>query len=144
MQGLSEATREVLERVFPPEHQAEAARVLAEGCGNNLPGYQNADEHKLERVRFAVMRLSRGDVARLRQAVGSAQGDWRDVLRETGFSETLTAHEEWGREVRFGGGDIPWEPTREPTYNALGLVAFVLVVSAGLLLVLFLVYLRVG
>jgi hypothetical protein len=143
MQELSATTREVLERVFPPERQAEAAEVLMEGCGKNLPGYQNANEQQLERVRFAVLRLSRGNVERLRNAVERARSDWRDVLTESGF-ETLTAHQEWGREVRFGGGDIPWELAREPAYNVLGLIAFALVVLVGLLLVLFLIYIRVS
>ena len=48
----------------------------------------------LERVRFAVLKISNGDIGELREAVRHAQIDWRDVLVAAGFGERL-AHREW-------------------------------------------------
>jgi hypothetical protein len=92
---LSEATWERLRRLFPPEHQEEAARLLADECGNNLPFCEDFGPVALERIRFAVLKLSGGDIDELRIAIKDAQTDWRDVLMWAGFGESVTAHESW-------------------------------------------------
>ena len=57
MLKLSKATKERLEKVFGPELRREAARILTEECGNNLPFCENQDEFGMERIRFAVLKL---------------------------------------------------------------------------------------
>ena len=49
----------------------------------------------LERIRFAALKLSNGDLGELRQAVQIAGIDWRDVLVAAGFGHDLRAHERW-------------------------------------------------
>jgi hypothetical protein len=95
MLKLSKATEERLKKVFKPELQAEAARILVEECGNNLPFCESQDEKGMERVRFAVLKLSGGDLEKLKSWVKDAQKDWRDVLMDAGFGESLSSHERW-------------------------------------------------
>lgn len=95
MVELSEATWERLRRHLPPQHQEEAARLLADECGNNLPFCEDLGPVGLERIRFAVLKLSGGDIEELRIAIEAAQADWRDVLMWAGFGESVTAHENW-------------------------------------------------
>ena len=92
---LSPATEERLARVFPPELRQEAARLLKEECGNNLPFCESMDEVRMERIRFAVLKLSAGDLEKLKVWVKDAQHDWRDVLMDAGFGEDIKAHERW-------------------------------------------------
>ena len=95
MLKLSQATEERIERVFRPELRREAARILAEECGNNLPLCEGRDEVGMERIRFAVLKLSGGDLVKLKAWVKDAQRDWRDTLMDAGFGEDLAAHERW-------------------------------------------------
>ena len=100
MNRLTPDTEGLVERLFPPEHRAEVCDILARECGDNLPltgPPKNASGH--ERIRFAAIKLSGGDVAKLRDAVDYAKIDWRDVLVWAGFGSSLTEHRNWAREI---------------------------------------------
>ena len=49
----------------------------------------------LERVRSAAIRMSRGNMSLLREAVALAQLDWRDLLLAADFADDLEAHLRW-------------------------------------------------
>jgi hypothetical protein len=92
---LSPETLRRVDRLFSPAHRAEASRVLVEECGDNLPLWYDNTPEGLERIRFAVLKLSTGDLDRLRKTVGMAQVDWRDVLVTAGFANSVEAHKHW-------------------------------------------------
>jgi hypothetical protein len=92
---LSDATWERLRRLFPPQQQEGAARLLADECGNNLPFCEDLGPVGLERIRFAVLKLSGGNIEELHTAIKDAQTDWRDVLMGAGFGKSVTARESW-------------------------------------------------
>jgi hypothetical protein len=94
-QPLSPATRERLNVVFAPCDRADAERLLLEGCGNNLPFLEKLDSVKLERFRFAALKLSDGTLSGLKKAVDLANKDWRDLLMAAGFGHDVTEHERW-------------------------------------------------
>ena len=96
---LSPLTRQLVEAIFDPKDVAEAARWLEGECGNNLPFCREYDEHKMERIRFAALKLSQGDPGKLLRAIDLAQRDWRDVLVAADFGNHLDAHERWARSV---------------------------------------------
>lgn len=100
MNGLSEKTWEIVQCLFPPELQPHARDILSEECGNNLPFCEAEDEHKLERVRFAALKLSEGNLNQLRSAVEHAKVDGRDVLMWAGFGHSVTAHKEWAQLIK--------------------------------------------
>ena len=97
MVKLSAATCHIILRVFAPENQAEAARILAYDCADNIPLFETQDEIGLDRMRFAVLKLCRGNLAELRWWASLAQQDWRDVLLAAGFAEKGSAHRDWAR-----------------------------------------------
>jgi hypothetical protein len=97
MKKLSPATCQLILKVFSPQEQAEVARVLAHECADNLTFLENQDEYGLELVRFAVVKLSRGDIGEFKWWATMAKVDWRDVLTAAGFSGSQTAHLEWAR-----------------------------------------------
>jgi gluconokinase len=92
---LSPLTQQLVEKLFEPDDRIEAARRLIEECGNNLPFCKDEDEYKMERIRFAALRISIGYLDDLQKAVDLAKQDWRDLLIGARFAESLTAHQEW-------------------------------------------------
>lgn len=91
---LSPETRRRLDLVFRPEYRADAEALLVERCGNNLPFCEQANVFELERLRFAALKLSEGNLSKLRSAVDLANVDWRDLLMAAGFGDS-TAHFRW-------------------------------------------------
>ena len=92
---LSAETERRLHLCFPPELREGASRLLVEHCGNNLPFCNDCDAGQMERIRFAALKLSEGDMAKLSEAVRIAQIDWRDVLVAAGFGSELRADQNW-------------------------------------------------
>src|SRR5437762_11191313 len=83
---LSPETRRRVELLFHPDDQLTATGLLDLECGYSIPGFKNASEHELERIRFAALKVSDGDLTKLRQAVELAQLDFRDLLMHAGFA----------------------------------------------------------
>jgi hypothetical protein len=94
-QPLSPETRRRLDLLFAPADRPAAETMLVNECGNNLTFLETLDMFQLERLRFAALKESNGDLARLRQAIDLANRDWRDLLISAGFGEDVTAHERW-------------------------------------------------
>lgn len=92
---LSPETRRKLKRVFREEDKVEAERLLVNECADNLPLAGSTDEFKSERIRFAVMRLSKGNIEELKNQIHAAQQDWRDVLLAAGFARYVDQHKRW-------------------------------------------------
>jgi len=92
---LSQETQRRLDALFVGSPRQQAAALLVSQCGNNLPFLEASDAHELERIRFAALKLSDGNLGKLEQAVQLAQQDWRDVLVAAGFGNDARAHEAW-------------------------------------------------
>jgi hypothetical protein len=92
---LSPKTVEHIDSLFQPGSREAAIELLIHQCGNNLPFCEKSDEFQLERVRFAVLKLSEGDLEKLRKAISLAQTDWRDVLMAAGFGHNVNAYKSW-------------------------------------------------
>jgi hypothetical protein len=97
---LSVETKRRVELLFRPEDQVEVTGLLDLECGYNLPGCDRATENDVERVRFAALKLSDGNLSRLRRAVNLGQVDFRDLLMEAGFAE-IAALEKWLPEKKW-------------------------------------------
>jgi hypothetical protein len=94
-------TEETLERVratFDEALHQEVEDVLLHECGSNLLS-RGADEEVwrvlIERVRFSVLKVANGSMSEFRRAVAKTKRDWRDILRESGFSKGTTEHLSW-------------------------------------------------
>lgn len=92
---LSPGTSERLKAVFPNSDRAEAERLLVEHCSSNLPFFEDANALSLERIRFAAIKVSGGNVGTLREAIDLANIDWRDLLVWAGFADDAQAHKNW-------------------------------------------------
>jgi hypothetical protein len=95
MTELTSRTKDVIAELFHPSIIAAVETILEEECGDNLPLYKPDTPEGLERVRFAVLKISNGDADKLLEALQLAKRDWRDVLVWAGFANDLNAHNEW-------------------------------------------------
>ncbi len=97
MTSLSESVSQRIDALFPPENRKAARRLIAEKCGADLPlsDRMGPDASGFDRIRFAVLKLSGGDLVRLEREIASAHRDWRDTLMEAGFGEDIHAHLNW-------------------------------------------------
>ena len=95
MVPLTEATKRHVRAIFSPAAQDAAMSLLERECGDNLPFCERATPESAERIRFAALKMSRGDLAGLAQAVDLAKIDWRDLLMAAGFGCDTDAHRRW-------------------------------------------------
>jgi hypothetical protein len=95
MLRLSDPTTARVRALFSSDEQEAAVRLLEEDCGSNLPLCESATPESAERIRFAALKLSKGDLGELRSLVEHANIDWRDVLLWAGFGDDVDAHRRW-------------------------------------------------
>jgi hypothetical protein len=92
---LSYETERRVKALFSEKSRAEAIGLLVDHCGNNLHFCEDDDRVGLERIRFAALKLSGGDLVRLKQAIELAKLDWRDLLAASDFADNPYAHTRW-------------------------------------------------
>jgi hypothetical protein len=96
MVELSTRTANHVRALFAGDQVADVVRLLTENCAETLPIVgPGATPSTLERIRFAALRLSAGDMDRLRYAVELANTDWRDLLVGALFADDIHAHQKW-------------------------------------------------
>lgn len=77
----------------------EVGDLLENSVGAELSGYEDCSSMKMERIRFAVLKLASEGAMSVDAAINLANTDWRDLLVSAGFGEDLNAHEKWYRSV---------------------------------------------
>jgi len=98
---LSQLTEERVASLFAPADQEKVRTILRDECGHSLPLYKSSTDQEVERIRFAVLKLSRGRIDKLQKVVTAAKIDWRDVLLWAGFADNPIAHKAWVPRSRF-------------------------------------------
>ena len=88
---LTPETERRVELLFPPGDREAVRMILLKECSTNIPGWDSAG---LERLHFAVLKRSDGDLVELRRAVDLAKLDYRDALMWAGFGEPYV-HSRW-------------------------------------------------
>ena len=96
---LSPRTRQLVEKIFNPKQIAEVTQWLEDECGNNIPFCDKSDEYEMERIRFAVLKLSQGNIKKLLAAIDEARMDWRDLFMAADFGHDVKAHEQWAKSI---------------------------------------------
>jgi hypothetical protein len=81
--------------LFPPYQKEAVCAILASECGSTTPFLETLEPIELERFHFAALKLSGGDVEKLRTAVNLAKRDRRDLLVAADFANDIEAHKSW-------------------------------------------------
>lgn len=92
---VSAETRKRIDLLFEPALREEVEALLALECGANLPLMQGGSAAAIERIQFAALKRSGGDMNALVSAIELAQADWRDLLVLADFAVDVHAHERW-------------------------------------------------
>jgi hypothetical protein len=96
MTPLSPAVSQRIDALFPATSRESARQMIAERCGTDLPmASPEREAASFDRIRFAVLKLSGGDLERLKREIDGAHYDWRDTLMAAGFGEDIHAHLKW-------------------------------------------------
>ena len=97
MTPLTEAVSQKIDALFPVDGRAAARKLIEEKCGADLPlsTHMGPDPSGFDRIRFAVLKLSGGDLVRLEREIDGAHFDWRDTLVAAGFGNDIHAHLKW-------------------------------------------------
>lgn len=92
---LSEKTVDIINSLFLENQREEVVELLKLECGDNIPFCEDRDKYDMERIRFAVLKLSEGKMVKLVEAIELAQIDWRDLFMAAGFGYDVEAHKKW-------------------------------------------------
>ena len=92
---LSANTLQLVRCIFAPGDHAAIIATLEARCGSGLPLWASPTPEGLERIRFAVLKLSSGSLPEFERAIATANSDWRDVLVAAGFGSSALAHIHW-------------------------------------------------
>ena len=99
----------LVRRDYPPDRTAEVFTVLE--------SYGTEKWHiEAHRVRAAVLKLAAGDLEQLRNRIGQARSDWRDVLSEAeypGYTKVWSRIDKFPPEKRQQVIDKDWRQYQE-------------------------------
>jgi hypothetical protein len=84
-------TRVRLELLFKRADRPKAKEILLSWTD----GRMLHDPSEAQRVRFAALRVSGGSLEKLKLAIQTANGDYRDLLLEAGFASHPELHQRW-------------------------------------------------
>ena len=98
---LSAGTLARAERLFSGDALAQVVRVLEDEVAERLPLLGHvATPETMERLRYAVLKLSEGELGKFEEAVRVVKEDWRDTLVAAGFGHRVEEHTHWWPEGR--------------------------------------------
>ena len=99
MTEITQRTAKVVAALFPENEQVIVSDELVSNCSTNVPGCDNWSNMQLERIWFAVLKLSTGELNKLESSIKLANTDYRDLLMAAGFGYDLEAHNKWFKEL---------------------------------------------
>jgi hypothetical protein len=92
LRPLSSETEKRIELLFAPDEREWVRAILREAWSDAPDLWWSAADP--ERIRFAVLKLSAGNLDLLRSWVNEANIDFRDVLMPAGFGDP-ESHKRW-------------------------------------------------
>ena len=92
MSRVTPRTHRLLEKLFSPQQQTLLMTRLETECTPERLGCKGWTPEQMERLWFAVLKLSFEQPERTDQAFQLAKADWRDLLMAAGFGMDLNAH----------------------------------------------------
>jgi len=100
MSELSPDTKRLVSILFQSQEEAKAVCDMLEiDCGTEALGCEGWRPEQMERIRFAVLKISNETAGDLHTAIKLANTDWRDLLIAAGFGEDLNAHKIWYQSI---------------------------------------------
>ena len=97
MANITLKTEQLINKYFAADEKDLVVYLLISECGNNLPFCEDSSPKELERIRFATIKLSNGDLNGFGSAIDLAKTDWKDLLVYAEFADDQNAHNTWAK-----------------------------------------------
>ena len=99
MENVSLKTERLVDKYFTADEKIFVMSLLIDECGHSMATLPTGNSKDiaafLERIRFAVLKLSEGDLTNFERAIELANTDWRDLLVSARFANDINAHNTW-------------------------------------------------
>ena len=99
MTEITQKTAKIIVTLFSKNEQSIVIDEIESNCSTNVPGCDNWTNVQLERIWFAVLKLSNGELIRLEASVKLVNTDFRDLLMAADFGYDLEAHNKWYKQL---------------------------------------------
>jgi hypothetical protein len=93
--ALSERTQKLIAKLFSRSDGVVISDLLYRAVSSNIPCFENANSEDMERIRFAILKLTKQAPLNLAVGIHLAQTDWRDLLMSAGFGHDASEHISW-------------------------------------------------
>lgn len=103
--ALSDRTQELISKLFPKADGIVISDMLYRAVSKNVPLCDDSNAEEMERIRFAILKLTKDSPLNLAVGIYLAQTDWRDLLMSAGFGEDADLHMAWYREQMKSDGE---------------------------------------
>ena len=84
---LSDKTKELVQILFPEDDRKLVENILYTEAADNIPFYEESTPREMERIRFSILKLSKGKLDLLDEALTLAKIDWRDLFTAAKFGQ---------------------------------------------------------
>lgn len=99
---LSERTRRLIAKLFSESDGFIISQCLYRSVSDNIPDCDDSSPEDMERIRFAILKLTKQSPLNLAVGIYLAQTDWRDLFMSAGFGEDVNRHMKWYDEQMNG------------------------------------------
>jgi hypothetical protein len=96
--ALSERTKHLIAKLFTKSEGVIIWDMLYRAVGQNINYCNPATPENMERIRFAILKLTKQSRLNLAVGIYQAQTDWRDLLMSAGFGHDANQHMAWYQE----------------------------------------------
>ncbi len=89
--------KELIMTCGPENSKEDLIMLLSKKASSNLPGVGEGSEwvNLIDRIQLGIIRMSNWEPDAVAKMINEAQTDYRDLLMNAGFGESLLAHIEW-------------------------------------------------
>ena len=84
--------------MFPRSEGVVISDLLFRAVSANIPFCADSSPEEMERIRFAIIKMTKQSPLNLAVGIYLAQTDWRDLLMSAGFGDDVAQHMTWYHE----------------------------------------------
>jgi len=99
MTDITKRTMKAIETLFSSEEQGIVKDELELNYFTNVAGCNGWSASQMERIWFAVLKSSNGQLSEFKTSIKLANTDFRDLLMIAEFGEDLEAHNKWFKQL---------------------------------------------
>jgi len=96
--ALSERTRNLIAKMFSKSDGIVISDMLYRAVSAKVPFCADSSAEEMERIRFAILKMTKDSPLNLAVGIFLAQSDWRDLLMSAGFGDDAAQHMAWYNE----------------------------------------------